>query len=75
MSMNGPSPYAIGVIRALLARPMRIPQIVQTTGLHERTVRAQISALWRSGAVRVVKREQVRWGGAWAVYSPVVIEI
>jgi DNA-binding HxlR family transcriptional regulator len=70
--MNAPSPYAILVIRALLTKPMRIPELVSATKLDERTIKAQISALFEAKAIYVKDRVQVRWGGRWAVYAPVI---
>lgn len=70
--INGPSPYAVKVLRALLKRPMRIPEIASETRLHYRTVQAQITALREARAIRVVRREWVNFGGSWAVYEPVV---
>jgi len=75
VSMNGPSPYALKVLRALLRKPMRIPELVQVTKLEQRTVQAQITALLDAGAVYVRDRVQVRWGGRWAVYAPIVERI
>lgn len=72
MSMNGPSPYSVKVIRALLKRPMRVPELVSATKLDQRTVQAQITALLDAKAIYVRDRVQVRWGGRWAVYAPVV---
>lgn len=73
--MNGPSPYAVRVIRSLLKKPQRIPELASSTRLHPRTVQAQISSLLDSKAVYVAKREQVRWGGRWAVYAVRVEDI
>lgn len=75
MSMNGPSPYALRVLRALLRKPMRIPELVQATNLEQRTVQAQITALMDSKAIYVRDRVQVRWGGRWAVYAPIIERI
>lgn len=72
---QGPSPYAARVLRALLKRPMRIPELVASTGLDQRSVQAQITALLNSDAIYVERRIQVRWGGRWAQYAPRVHEV
>ena len=76
MSMNGPSPYAVRVLRSLLQKPKRLPQIVMDTKLDQRTVQAQITALLRDEAIRVEARVMVNnFGGPWAVYAPNVVRI
>ena len=73
---TGPSRYAVMVLRALLAKPMRIPEIMHATRLHQRTVQAQITALLASDCVRVVRRVQMRpFAGPWAVYGARVEEV
>ena len=68
---NGPSPYAVKVLRALLKRPMRLPQIVTETRLDQRTVQAQITALLASECIYVADRVCLRpFSGPWAVYAP-----
>lgn len=66
---TGPSPLTLAVLRALLRRPAKVPEIIAATSLPERTVRAQIAALKASEAIRPVAREC-----GWAVYAPVVVE-
>lgn len=75
--MNGPSKHAVKVIRSLLSRPKTIYTIVADTGLPERTVKAQITALKESGAVRrkrFVPSHHSR-GGQLAVYEPIIVEV
>lgn len=57
--------YAQIVLKAL---PGKWPQVARRTGLAERTVKAQIEALRKAGAVKVAYREPSRRGGHWAVY-------
>jgi predicted DNA-binding transcriptional regulator len=75
MSLNGASPYAVKVIQALLKKPMRVPEIAAVTGLAYRTVKAQVTALLRDGAIYVSRRVTPRWGGAWAEYSLIIQEV
>lgn len=75
MSLKGISPYAVKVIQALLKKPMRVPEIAAATGLAYRTVKAQITALLRDGAIYVSRRITPRWGGAWAEYSLIIQEV
>ena len=69
---TGPSPYALMVIRALLQRPMRIPELMHATRLHQRTVQAQITWLLDAGAIYVHRRVRTGFNGRWAEYAPVV---
>lgn len=73
--MNGISPYAARVLRSLIRKPQRIPELAANTKLHPRTVQSQITQLLEAKAVYVTRREQVRWGGRWAVYAAKVEEI
>ncbi len=68
VSMKGPSPYAVCVLRALLKRPMHVPELVCHTNLPERTIRSQLEALRKAESVRVKARL-----GAWAIYEPVLV--
>lgn len=74
--MKAPSPYAMAVVRALLLRPMTVPQLAAATRLAERTVLAQIDALRKAEAIRVRRRiPQDRSAGSFALYEPVVITL
>lgn len=65
------------VIRSLLSKPKTVYRIAADTGLPERTVKAQITALRKSEAVRVQRRipSPYKQGGSFAVYEPIVVEI
>lgn len=70
---TGPSPYAVAVLRALLRRPMRLPDVTAVTHLSERCVKGHLTALRQSEAIKVcdhVKHPSGR--GHWAVYAPVI---
>ncbi len=76
MSMKGPSPFALRVIRPLVHAPMSVPQLCIYTGFPERTVRSQIEQLRRAGAVRYVERiPPGRQGGSFALYRLEVIQL
>ena len=69
MSLNGPSPFALPILRTLSRRPATALQLVRATGLDTRTVRAQIAALRRDLAVRRAGfMAPGRRAGAQAVY-------
>lgn len=53
---NGPSPYAVKVIAALLRGPLTWPEIERRTRLSWRTVLAQVHALRAAGAIRTIGR-------------------
>jgi DNA-binding IclR family transcriptional regulator len=66
--MNGPSPYAVTVLRALLKEaPMPIKRIAEKTRLPVATVHDQVVVLRQSEAL-----ELKRAGKHLYVYSPVV---
>lgn len=75
--LQGPSRYAVKVIRSLLSRPKTIEAIVEDTGLQERTVKAQIDALRKSDAVRrkTLIPSHHRQGGPIAIYETIVMEV
>jgi hypothetical protein len=68
-SRRAPSPYAVAVLRALLRKPMKVPQLAAATTLAERTVRAQITALRAADVVMKIANESAGRSGPWAIYG------
>ena len=78
-SRRAPSPYAVAILRALLRKPMKVPQLAVVTTLAERTVHAQITALRAADVVMKVENEPRKGngsrkgnGGPWAIYGALI---
>lgn len=73
---EGPSPFALAVIRRLIHVPMTVIQLELATGLSARTVRAQIEYLLKSQACRRVRFIPPGYrSGAQAVYRAEVVPV
>lgn len=75
-SIKGPSPFLLATLRGLLRGADTVPALAMYTGLAERTIRAQITALRANNAIRKAGDLVLpRRGGVLAVYVPVVMEV